>query len=163
MPLPDLELIDTGHPERCGCPTSDGSPCRNPAGEDGTCWVPSHGPEDAASDLPSAPGHLGEHGKACWKYYVTKADELGVLEQVDLTVVEGAAECYEMGRKCWKAAQRGPEIQRGDGTKKRNSALGKHLKYKTEYRQYAKELGRLMAAATPRQEDTDDDPWAGSW
>jgi len=30
----------------CGYPTADGSPCQNPAGENGRCWIPSHNPGD---------------------------------------------------------------------------------------------------------------------
>jgi transposase-like protein len=33
--------------EICGWPTTDGGECQNPAGEDGTCWIPSHGDADA--------------------------------------------------------------------------------------------------------------------
>jgi len=32
--------------DTCGYPTADGSPCQNPAGENGRCWIPSHNPGD---------------------------------------------------------------------------------------------------------------------
>lgn len=33
--------------EICGEPTTDGGKCQNAAGDDGTCWIPSHGDDDA--------------------------------------------------------------------------------------------------------------------
>lgn len=31
----------------CGAETTSGEPCQNPAGEDGSCWIPSHNDPDA--------------------------------------------------------------------------------------------------------------------
>jgi len=46
--------------ETCGHPTAggDGSPCQNPAGENGRCWIPSHNGDaaDAVTDAENAPG-----------------------------------------------------------------------------------------------------------
>jgi hypothetical protein len=32
--------------ELCGWPTTSDGECQNPAGDDGTCWIPTHGDED---------------------------------------------------------------------------------------------------------------------
>lgn len=31
--------------DNCGASTADGTPCQNPAGENGRCWLPSHNPD----------------------------------------------------------------------------------------------------------------------
>jgi len=36
--------------EICGVETSSGSKCQNPAGDDGTCYIDSHTPEDTSTD-----------------------------------------------------------------------------------------------------------------
>lgn len=33
--------------DNCGAATTTGEPCRNPAGENGRCWIPSHNDPDA--------------------------------------------------------------------------------------------------------------------
>lgn len=33
--------------DNCGWPTNDGDACLNPAGEDGRCWIPTHGDPNA--------------------------------------------------------------------------------------------------------------------
>jgi len=33
--------------DTCGADTVNGQPCQNPAGDDGHCWIPSHGDADA--------------------------------------------------------------------------------------------------------------------
>ncbi len=38
--------------DTCGAETVDGQPCQNPAGEDGFCWIPSHGTEDDDVENP---------------------------------------------------------------------------------------------------------------
>jgi len=43
--------------ETCGHPTADGSPCGNPPGENGWCWIPSHNPGDN-SDNAGRPSKL---------------------------------------------------------------------------------------------------------
>lgn len=32
--------------ELCGADTTGDQPCQNPAGEDGSCWIPTHGSDD---------------------------------------------------------------------------------------------------------------------
>jgi hypothetical protein len=41
--------------ELCGASTTSEQPCQNPAGEDGSCWIPSHG-ADADDDVENPQG-----------------------------------------------------------------------------------------------------------
>jgi len=44
--------------DTCGYPTADGSPCQNPAGENGRCWIPSHNPNGSDENPHGAPSKL---------------------------------------------------------------------------------------------------------
>jgi len=163
-----LKVVREAEPGRCGAPTSSGDPCRNPAGENGRCWLSSHQPapdeEEGGPELreiPAPPEHLGEEGRHCWDVHVAQIVDLGVLEQIDLTVLEKMAELYEAGRRAWKAVQKLGVVVPGRGKSvKTNPACAKHVAYATEYRQYVKEVGRLLASAA-KTKDVDDDPLAG--
>jgi len=42
----------TDDTELCGADTTDDEPCQNPAGEDGSCWIPTHGSDDDDVENP---------------------------------------------------------------------------------------------------------------
>lgn len=52
----------------CGAPTTTDSPCQNPAGEDGFCWIPSHG---ADGDVENPQGR---------DFAIDEADHEDILE-----------------------------------------------------------------------------------
>jgi len=41
--------------DTCGHPTADGSPCENPATDDGSCWLNAHGGDAEPSGRPRNP------------------------------------------------------------------------------------------------------------
>lgn len=144
MAKPHLKLVEEPGPGRCGAPTKSGKPCRNRA-DGGRCSL--HRDE---TGLPAAPAHLGEEGRECWNHHLRDLQAAGVLDRVDLTVIEKAAECYEAGKIAWKSVQKFGSIVRGRGKEiKKNPAVSKHLEYAREYRQYAKEIARIKAGANP--------------
>lgn len=116
------------------------------------CW--QHGEDD--DDLPDPPEHLGEYGLDCWHYQVRDCSDKGVLGQVDMTIIEKAAEHYEKGRKAWEALQKHGFLIEGRNSKKKNPAASYHDNASVEYRQCVKELARLKAAATPEPDEPDD-------
>lgn len=42
----------TDDTELCGADTTDDQPCQNPAGDDGSCWIPTHGSDDDDLENP---------------------------------------------------------------------------------------------------------------
>ncbi|GAA0539763.1 hypothetical protein ABNG02_15650 [Halorubrum ejinorense] len=42
----------TDDTELCGADTTDDQPCQNPAGDDGSCWIPTHGSDDDDVENP---------------------------------------------------------------------------------------------------------------
>lgn len=94
----DLELVRSDDLSVCGAECADGSACERPT-DGGKCYQHREG----SDDLPDAPEHLGDHGRECWRSHVADLADAKVLNQVDLTVVEKAAEVYQAGRACWQA------------------------------------------------------------
>ncbi|MFW6435656.1 MAG: hypothetical protein ACOCY1_04675 [Halovenus sp.] len=41
--------------DRCGAETTGDHPCKNPAGENGRCWIPSHNPDSEGEDPNGRP------------------------------------------------------------------------------------------------------------
>lgn len=145
MGTPDLKLVPDGPEGLCGASTADGSPCERPT-SGGRCWQHA----DDTDELPEPPDHLGDDGRDCWYHHVRECRELGVLGKVDLTVLEKACEVYEFGREAHRAVKKyGMLVPGRSNSMKKNPASGKHLDYSKEYRQYAKEIARLKAAASP--------------
>lgn len=164
MGKPDLELVDAGPDGVCGAETVDGTPCQRPAGDDGTCWETSHQPgsEGHGPDLPHPPRHLGEIGQECWWHHVQRLEKYGVLERADTTVVEKAAEVYELGRLFQRdLRETGPRIQGRDGTEKKNPSLQYHSDCVSKYRKLAKQIDKWIGeGALEDDEDEDGGGWA---
>lgn len=108
------------------------------------------------SDALDPPEHLGEDGRACWNEQVEDLQRLGVVDQVDLSLVEQAAEMYEGRRQAQRAVAKHGQMVQGRKGLKKNPAVSKHLEYGKEYRQCIKEIARLKASATPRDDESDD-------
>ena len=162
----NLELVDAGPDGVCGAETSDGTPCQRPAGENGTCWEPSHQPGGGAHDpdLPHPPAHLGEIGQECWWHHVERLEKYGVLERADTTIVEKAAEVYELGRLLQRdVRKRGPRVEGRDGTEKKNPSLQYNSDCVSKYRKLAKQIdGWIDEGALEDSDDEDDEgPWGG--
>lgn len=159
MAKPDLRLVDPDDDGLCGAETTDGAPCQRPAGPEGRCW--QH--EDADSAGPQPPEHLEGVGIEEWDRRIDELTSAGVLEQVDLGLLEQACEMYQEARRCQKAvADHGHIVQGRNGVKK-NPASAKHIKYRKEYRLSIKELRRDIEDASPSIEPDEDvdDPWTG--
>lgn len=153
-----LELVDLGPEGLCGAETADGTPCQRPAGDDGTCWEPTHRPGGSRpAHLPEPPIHLGEVGQECWWHHVERLWAYGVLERADTTVVEKASELYEMARLMQAdIRENGSRVQGRDGTRKKNPALSKYSDFTAQYRQHAKQIDRWIKLG--ERQDPDDDP-----
>ncbi|MFW6012378.1 MAG: P27 family phage terminase small subunit [bacterium] len=156
MAKPKLQLVkderENSDVLRCGAPTLDDSPCRRRTGG-GRCWQHAEEEPEATDDLPPPPDHLGEQGRENWYHHMADLDRAGGMDQIDLTLIEKAAEAYEAGRVAWRAVQKfGPVVKGRSGEVKKNPAVAKHLEYLREYRQYMKEIARLKAAAGPVSE-----------
>lgn len=49
--------------EKCGAETTTGSPCQNPAGDNGRCWVPGHNPDDDEENPHGRPPAIDEENR----------------------------------------------------------------------------------------------------
>jgi P27 family predicted phage terminase small subunit len=116
--------------------------------------------KDAGGIDPYAPPqHLGPRGRKKWNEHIEDLRRLDLLDQIDLSLIEVAAEVYEAGKSAWDSLQEyGELLPDRDGSMKKNPAGSKHIEYAREYRMYAKEIARLKAMARPRAKD-DDDPF----
>lgn len=164
MVKPDLELVEASDDGLCGAPTSDGTPCELPAGEDGRCWLEAHQEHPAAADdsLPDPPDHLDEIGREEWWKRVEQLDEFGVLhsDDVDLGLLEQACEMYEGRRQCQKAVRDHGQLVPGRNGVKKNPASSKQLKYAKEWRLCMKELREQVREAEPEGDEDEFDPLA---
>lgn len=134
-------------PEVCGAPTQSGGPCRNPAGEDGSCWLEGHQPgHDPRPASYPPPEHLGEYGRMAWEKHVDEAVRLGILTQLDWSTFESFCELYQLCRDAWvDLEEEGTSVEGRKGVKK-NPALTAYLNAKKEMRQYQSELGFTPSA-----------------
>lgn len=167
MGAPHLKVIDSDSPAICGAKTRRGGPCRNPAGEGGRCWLPSHQDRERVEreGLPEPPEHIGELGREYWRYHVGRCMDAGVLEIVDMTVIEKAAEVSEIMRKCWSHVQKhGPTVPDKNTSTKTNPALSKYNSLMPDYRQLTKQIDGWVAKGDfGEKEDGDDNPWGDTW
>lgn len=155
MDRPDLKLVDPEHQDRCGAPTNDGSPCERPTDGD-LCWQHDGSPGNSAD----VPPQLGEYGREEWRRRVDELASAGVLEEVDLGLLESACEMYEESRRCQEAVAKHGHLVKGRNGVKKNPASAKHIKYRKEYRLCLKELRAMVKEATPKLDDDEFDPLA---
>lgn len=169
MGAPHLTVLDADGPDICGAQTRSGGPCRNPAGDGGRCWIEAHRSDvpDSPDDAPDPPEHLGELGRHYWRYHISRCAEAGVLDIVDLTVIEKAAEVAEIIRHCWSHVQEhGPTVPDKNSSTKTNPALSKYNSLMPDYRQLTKQIdGWVSQGERDRDEgeSKDDDPWGATW
>lgn len=136
-------------PELCGAATQSGRPCKNPAGEDGTCWLDAHQPGERprpASYPP--PEHLGEYGRQAWRAHVGEAVRLGMLTQLDRSALESFCELYQLCRVAWEdLEEEGTSVPgRNKGERKKHPSLTAYTKAKNQMRKWASELGFTPSA-----------------
>lgn len=163
MGIPHLTVIDADDPGICGAETADGHPCRNAAGPDGRCHLPGHKDHSAADgDLPAPPDHLGTLGRQYWHYHIGRCNRAGVLEIVDLTVIEKASEIAELLRRCWLDVQeRGPSVPDKNSSTKTNPALSKYNSLMPDYRQLCKQIdGWVQRGGRDQPADAGESPWS---
>lgn len=163
MGAPHLAVVDGDGPDICGARTRRGGPCRNPATEGGRCWIPAHqdapSPED--EDTPDPPGHLGQIGRDYWTYHVGRCSLAGVLDIVDMTVIEKAAEVAEIIRRCWDHVQEhGPSVPDKNGSEKTNPALSKYNSLMPDYRQLTKQIDGWVAQGDQGRPDDGGGGWS---
>lgn len=157
-----LDVIDGGPSGQCGHPTLNGSPCERTTKGGGFCYQHTN----RSPGLPDAPDHLDPLGVECWYYHVRQCKDMGVLNQIDLTLIEQTAEMYQMRRAAVEAAGEGATIEGRDGTRKTNPAWSKVKDFANNYLQCVKELRRQKDSADPVDDQTrsasKDDPWMAS-
>lgn len=147
-PATTLEVLDPG---RCGAPTKSGGRCRRRTSDGGYC--PDHRDDAVESGLPSPPAHLSEAGRGCWNHYLRRAAERGKLEGLDLTLVELAAELYELRRLAHgEMMANGLTLETKDGSRKKNPVTGKYTEWVREYRQVEKRFRALIGDDAPEPE-----------
>ena len=113
--------------------------------------------DGGAGDEVAAPAHLGEDGRRWWRRQVAELTELGVLDRIDLTLVEQAAEMYDGRRQAQRAVDEHGQLVKGRTGWKKNPAVSKQLEYAREYRLCIREIAKLKALASPHSDD--DDPF----
>jgi len=165
-----LSVVNTADLDLCGAETSDGSPCKNPAGEDGRCWLSAH--QDARVAGPEPPDNLGKIARYEWNRHVEAMVQVGVLEYVrdrgGLFLLEHIAKFYEAEEICYQDVKKvGSRVQGRRGEDKTNPSASKLKSFGTDYRVSVGELRKLVSEALKLEGQADsedeDDPWSGAW
>lgn len=157
MVKPALKLVDTDLSGRCGAECNDGTPCLRRT-DGGRCYL--HRPSSPSGKSPPPPGHLGDLGREEWFRRVEGFEEAGVLDQVDLGLLEAACEAYEEARRCREVIEEFGRLIKGRTGMKKNPAHAKMLKFRKEYRMtigdILKNIDKSAGQVSP------DDPFSGA-
>lgn len=168
MGAPHLTVVDAQGPDVCGAQTRGGDPCQNPPTSGGRCWIESHRQDvaETSEEAPDPPDHLGEIGRHYWRYHVSRCEKVGVLDLVDLTVLEKAAEVAEIIRRCWEhVKEHGPTVPDKNNSTKTNPALSKYNSLMPDYRQLTKQIDGWVTQGEREKSESvrEDDPWGEGW
>lgn len=151
---PDLSVVDTDEMNRCGAETKDGTPCTRETGGD-PCW--QHGDADPAG--PEPPEHLGRVGRQEWNRRVERLVKAGVLEDIDLSLLEQTCEIYESRRAAYQALEKHGIVVEGRKGVKKNPAAAKLKSYATEFRQCLRQLREMKDDADTSGDDDTFNPF----
>lgn len=111
--------------------------------------------DETGKSARSVPEHLGPVGARWWTERVAQLEAAGITGQVDLSLVEQAAEMYEGRRDAQEAVKKHGQMVKGRTGMKKNPAVAKHLEYGREFRQIMKQLARQIEDAVPETDERD--------
>jgi P27 family predicted phage terminase small subunit len=112
-------------------------------------------PLPKASETPSAPSWIGQHGRRLWQAYAPKLAKLGLLSEIDTSAWEALCHAYDRMRQASSDIKRHGRVYVKDGIVRLRPEVRIEAEARKEFRQYCAEFGLTPASRSRVAESVD--------